>query len=129
MTTYRWLEQSEIELWVNPECARRGYAQLNINEATPTCRVYGAFWDDDLIEVFVFQLFPMLGPLIRMDHTFRDDGRTTRGLVEGMVDFLVNESAARAVMTVADSPFTERLCERFEMNRIEKPVYEYIRKP
>ena len=43
MIEFRWLEPAEIEQFVNPTCQQQGWAQLNISETTPTCRVLGAF--------------------------------------------------------------------------------------
>jgi len=123
--TYRWLEPAELDL-VNEACRKHGYAQLNINPDRPTARVLGAFWDEQLIEVFCFQLYPVLGPMLKVEPTFRDDGTTARTLAKIMHDFL-EEAQARGYLAIADSPMTERLCERYNMKRLESPVFEYVR--
>lgn len=124
--TYDWLTQGQIEELVNPVLALRGMALLNINEEAPTCRVLGAFWDGELVEVFAFQMYPILGPLLKILPEFRDNGETSRELARRMQTFL-EAVKARGFMAIADSPITERLCERFSMNRLSAPVYSYVR--
>ncbi len=122
MTEYRWLSNQEIADLVNPVLKLRGWAELNINEIQPTCRVLGAFIDGELVESFAFQLFPMLGPLIRHNNEVRDSGETSRGLVAVMGDF-IKSTNARDYMVVANSPMTVRLCERFGLKQLSDPVY------
>lgn len=121
--TFRWLENSEIDELVNPALEARGWAVLNVNEVRPTCRVLGAFLEDGtLIEIFACQLYPVLGPMLRMDSSIRDSGETSRQLATIMEDFL-KESDARDFMAIANSPMTVRLCERFGMKPVSVPVY------
>lgn len=119
----RWLTSEEILEHVNPALAAKGWAELNLE----TCRVLGAFAEDGhMVEFFVLQLFPLLGPLLRVDNEMSDAGETSRGLVTKMQEYLENEQA-RGFFAVADSPFTERLCRRFGMETIKSPVYGFVR--
>lgn len=121
--TFRWLTNEEIDDLANPAMVAQGWAALNINESNPTCRVLGAFADDGtLVEFFVLQLYPVLGPLLRTDKSSRDGGETSRTLASLMDDFLA-ESEARDFMVVANSPVSERLCARFGMEKLAVPVY------
>jgi len=124
---YRWLTPDEIVDTVNPALAAQRFAQLNVNTEQPTSRVLGAFWDGQLVEAFALQLYPVLGPIIRVDNTFRDGGETSRTLSTKMGEFF-EEVKVRGALCIADTPITERLCDRFGMKRVENPVYEYIRK-
>ena len=126
---YRWLEQTEIEELVNPEMERRGWSNLNTTAACPgcetpmpTCRVLGAFTDDGvLFETLTFQMYPMLGPLVK--HTeAADSGDVSRKLASVMYEFL-DTMNARDFMAVANSPVTARICERFGMKPVTVPVY------
>jgi hypothetical protein len=129
--SYRWLEPKEISDLVNPVLEARGWALLNVNEEIPTCRVLGA-WEEleevppNLLEVFVFQLYPLLGPLIKIDNSHRDSGEVSRTLAKGMEEFL-SEVQARGYLAIADSPITERLCKRFSMTKVESPVFNFSR--
>ena len=123
---FRWLEGDEIVNLVNPVMVARGWAALNVNEDQPTCRVLGAFDEERLVEVFAFQLYPVLGPLLKIDPDFQDSGKCARELADRMRAFM-NEVKARGCLAVADSPVTTRLCERFGMTPIGSPVYSYIR--
>lgn len=117
--TIRWLTDEEVLGIVNPACAQRGWAQQN----TGMCRVLGAFYESgELIEFFVLQMYPMLGPLLRLDNINVDGGEVTRELTKRMEEYLI-ETNARGYMTIADSPLTVRLCERFGMTRVESPVF------
>jgi len=122
--TYRWLNGDEIVTDVNPICARRGWALLNVNEAQPTCRVLGAFDGEELVGFMAFSLMPMLGSLwVQPDHR---DGTVSRELAVQMHQFL-QDADARGFIAVADHPVTERICERFGMARIESPVYSFAK--
>jgi len=127
MMEYRWLTDDEIEQEFNPACRAQGYAEMNINPERPTCRVLGAFWDGQLVEAFAFQMYPVLGPMLKVDSTFRDNGETSRTLAIKMEQFF-DEAQARACLTIADTPLTERLCERFGMERVTRPVYSFVRR-
>jgi hypothetical protein len=119
---YRWLEPKEIDELVNPEMERRGWAKLNVNEERPTCRVLGAFTDDGvLFETLTFQLYPLLGPLVKHTES-ADSGEVSRRLAAIMYDFLESMNA-RDFMAVANSPVTARICERFGMSPVTVPVY------
>lgn len=121
----RWLNSGEIVEKVNPALLQHGWPALNLE----TCRVMGAFNDDGkLVEFFVLQLFPMLGPLLRTDNVTRDAGETTRALVSEMQAYLEKEEA-RGFLAIADSPMTERLCRRFGMSKLESPVFGFVRVP
>lgn len=121
MTT-RWLKDAEIVKDVNPALALKGWAELNLE----TCRVLGAFDEEGrLLEVFVLQLFPLLGPLLRVDNEQRDGGGVTRQLVTAMQEYL-ESSEARGFMAVAESPVTQRLCQRFGMTPFSVPVYGFV---
>lgn len=115
---YRFLSEDEVITLVNPVLALRGWPQLN----TATARVLGAFDGGDLIETFTVQLMPMLGPMIKINNEHRDNGAVSRELAEKMSAYL-SENEARGYLTIADSPLTERLCERHGMKRVESPVF------
>jgi hypothetical protein len=121
VVSYRWLSNDEIEAWVNPVCAQRGWALLNINDAQPTCRVLGAFEDDVSFVGFIcLQFFPVLGPeWADADHR---DGHVSRDLAELMHSYMV-DSHARGALTVCESPVSERLAKRHGMTKVEHPVY------
>lgn len=118
----RWLSNEEIERLVNPTLRMQGWAELNIDDCRPTCKVLGAFIAGECIESFTLQLYPILGPLIRHDNTVRDSGETSRGLAIVMKRFL-DDLPARGYLAIANSPVTERLCKRYGMEKIEVPVY------
>ena len=120
----RWLQPAEIVEHVNPALARNGWAELNLD----TCRVLGSFDDDGLVEVLVLQLFPLLGPMLRLDNEKRDGGETTRELAEFMFVYLQKEQA-RGFFAIAESPFTKRICVRFGMKPLESPVYGFVNSP
>ena len=115
---FRWLTEEEVLSLVNPVLASRGWAELNVE----CCRVLGALQDGQLVEFFALQLFPLLGPLMRSDNTVRDDGATSRELARMMVEYLTAEQA-RGWIAIAESPVTERLCVRYDMKRVEHPVF------
>jgi hypothetical protein len=119
---YRWLTDEEIDAFVNPSLRARGMVELNINSAQPTCRVAGAFCDGVLLRAFCLQLFPILGPLVETDSTFRDNGDSTRGVVEFVEEFLKTVDA-RGWLAICDSPVSERLAKRHGMKKLESPVY------
>ncbi len=119
----RWLSSGEVVEHINPAMALRGWAELNLD----TCRVLAAFDEEGkIVEFFVLQLFPLLGPLLRVDNEARDAGDTTRSLVTKMQEYLEAEEA-RGFLAVADSPVTKRLCERFGMQKLKSPVYGFMR--
>lgn len=126
---YRWLEPKEIEELVNPVLKSHGWAELNVTACCsgcgaplPTNRVLGAFLEDGtLFETLTFQMFPMLGPMVKHTEAV-DSGEVSRQLAATMYDWL-NEAKARDFMAVANSPVVARICERFGMKRIEAPVY------
>ena len=119
----RWLESDEIESLVNPVLKLKGYAELNINEDQPTCRVLGAFLEDgSLVESFSMQLIPFLGPMLRHDNSIRDSGETSRQLATVMHDFL-KEVDAREFVVIANLPISARLAERFGMQEVTDPVF------
>ena len=126
---YRFLTDDEIEGLFNPACRAQGFAEMNINAdpQRPTCRVLGAFWDGVLVEGFALQLYPVLGPILKVNEAFADNGDTSRGLAAHMQEFL-EEGKARGYLTIADSPITYRLCKRFGMEEIKSPVFNYVRK-
>jgi len=126
MVVYRWLTNDEIVNEVNPICARRGWALLNVNDAQPTCRVLGAFdeFEGGLIGFMAFSLMPMIGSLwVQPDHR---DGTVSRELAVQMHQFL-KDADARGFIAVADHPVTSRICERFGMVKMEAPVYSFAR--
>lgn len=117
--TYRWLTNEEVLEIVNPELRKHGWAELN----TAIARVLGAFYQTgELVEFFVLQLYPMLGPLLRLDNINTDNGAVSRELARRMDEFMT-ESQARGCLTIADNPVTVRLCERYGMTRVESPVF------
>jgi hypothetical protein len=118
----RWLRNSEIEDFVNPALKAKGWAELNLD----TCRVMGAFADDGhLIEFLVIQLYPLLGPMLRVDNEHRDSGATSRALAEDMYAYLEREQA-RGFFAIAESPVTRKLCERYGMKPVAFPVYGFV---
>jgi len=120
---YRWLSNDEIEEWVQPVLRIRGWALLNINDTQPTCRVKGAFDGPELVGFIILQFFPLLGPeWVDNDHR---DGRVSRELAEQMHDYMV-EVGARGAITVAETPFAQRMAERHGMQKVEHPVYLWV---
>jgi hypothetical protein len=117
---YRELTNDEVIEWVNPVCIQRGWAELNTNPSQRTCYVIGAFDGIELVGFFAMQLHPFLGPLwTSPDHR---SGEVSRRLAEDMDKFMA-ACQARGVITIADSPVSARLCERYGMVKIESPVY------
>lgn len=119
---YEWLTDDQIEELVNPALQLRGMALLNINPSQPTCRVLGAWDNGNLIQFFAIQLFPILGPMVKMDNTHRDNGEVSRELATQM-HAMLDTADARGYLVVADNPVTGRLCERHGMQRVVSPVY------
>ena len=126
---FRWLEQDEILNLVNPALKAKGYAELGFNgscecgRALPTARVLGAFLDSgELIETFTLQMLAFLGPLLKHDTDIRDSGETSRQMATIMYDFLMS-AKARDFIVIANSPISRRLCERFQMKKVECPVF------
>jgi len=120
---YRWLEPDEIESIVNPICRLRGWAELNINPVRPTCRVLAAFEAEFCVAFLTLQMHPVLGPF--WSGMENSTGAVGRELADRMHEFLV-ESKARAVLTVCESPVSERLAKRHNMVPVEFPVYEWV---
>ncbi len=127
--TYRWLDTSEIETLVNPSLKSKGYAELGFNGSCecgrplPTSRVLGAFLESgELVETFTLQMMAFLGPLLKHDDSIRDSGETSRQLASIMFDFLMG-AKARDYIVIANSPVSRRLCERFNLKKVECPVF------
>lgn len=118
----RWLSKGEILEHVNPVMAAKGWAELNLE----SCRVLAAIDEVDghIIEFMVIQLFPLLGPMLRIDEA-KDSGATSRALAQQMYDYLLTENA-RGFLAIAESPFTKRICERFGMEPLDYPVYSFV---
>ncbi len=113
----RFLNESEILGIVNPLLIESQMSPLN----TDAARVLGVFEDGILLKSLTIQLYPFLGPLL--SHIpLKSDGAITRDLVQRMEDFL-KEQNARGMICIADSPFTERLCERYGMYHVDSPVF------
>jgi hypothetical protein len=120
---YRWLEMDEIEAIVNPICRERGWAELNLNPVQPTCRVLGAFEGEFCVAFLALQMHPVLGPFWSgLEHSA---GAVSRELADRMHEFLV-DTKARAVLTICESPVSERLAKRHDMLPVKFPVYEWI---
>lgn len=117
---YRWLSGNEILSLVNPACAARGWAELNVNDAQPTCRVLGAWSGERLVGWFAFQMYPLLGPMF-VEPEVRN-GKVSAVLAERMYDFLI-ESEARGYLVVCESPVSEVLARKFDMHKLAVPVY------
>ncbi len=117
---YRWLTGDEIVALVNPACAARGWAELNVNDAQPTCQVLGAWNAARLVGWFVFQLYPLLGPML-VEPEFRN-GQVSAELTARMYDFLTI-SEARGYLVVCESPASEVLARKHDMHKLESPVY------
>lgn len=112
----RWLSEDEIIDLVNPALKAKGWPMVN----TSACRVLGAFEGDRLQQFLVLQLIPSLGPMLRVEGS--DSGDTSRELAAQMFEYLIR-SDARGCLTIADSPATARLCERYHLKQIESPVF------
>lgn len=121
--TYRWLNSDEIVEWVNPECARKGWTQFNVNEDLPTCHVLGAFDGPELVGFFGFSLLPVLGPF--WTDSMHRDGSVSREMAERMHQFMT-EVQCRGAILIADSPVTERLAERHGLERVKSPVFLWV---
>lgn len=112
----------EILEHVNPALKRKGWAELNLD----TCRVLASIDEEgNIVEFFPIQLFPLLGPMLRVDNEKRDAGETTRALAAEMYEYLIAEKA-RGFLAIAESPITQRLCERFGMTKVRHPVFEFV---
>lgn len=117
--TYRELTPEEVVELVNPVMRDAGYAELS----TIACRVWGAFSEDGkLVEHFVMQLIPMLGPMQRLSGS--DNGTDSRALA-ALAEKFIKDSNVRGCIAIADSPVTERLCQRFGMELLKQPVYHF----
>jgi hypothetical protein len=121
----RWLTNEEIELWVQPVLAQRGWALLNISDSQPTCRVLAAFDGPKFISFMVLQLFPVLGPAWADDD--HRDGVISRVLADRMHEYLVNVRA-RGAVTICENLVSARLAERHGMKQITDPVYLWVGK-
>lgn len=120
---FQWLNNEQIETLVNPHLKDHGWAELNINEERPTCRVIGAFLENGtLVESLTIQLYPVVGPMLKHDKTIRDSGETSRALATIVADFLTN-TEARDCLVIAEEVLTERLCKRLGLTRLASPVY------
>lgn len=118
----RFLSEEEVNELVNPVLQFQGKSMLNARLSV----VAGAFdANGKLVETFTVQLYPMLGPLVKHDAFSRDNGQTTRDLVSFMDDYL-NSADVRGYLTIAESPVTERLCERYGMQRVTHPVFIHV---
>ena len=118
--TYRWLSDAEIADWVNPECSRKGWVQFNVNPDTPTCRVLGAFDGVEMVGFFGFSLIPHLGPMwVQPDYR---SGAVSFGMAEEMAKFM-HEVNSRGALMVADNPATERMAQKFGLERVTSPVF------
>lgn len=120
---FRWLTVNEIEMFVNPVCRQRGWAELNLNESQPTCRVLGKWEGVELVAWLALQMFPVIGPAYA-DPTHRD-GTVSRQLADHMHEFL-ESVACRGALTVCESVVAERLAERHGMTRVKEPVYSWV---
>jgi hypothetical protein len=117
--TYRFLTNDEVQNVLNPALAMRGFPMLNVDAS----HVAGAFDDSGaLVDTLTLQLFPVLGPMLRLDNEKRDAGETSRALVDFMAAFM-RQHETRGLLCIADSPFTERLCARYGMQKVESPVF------
>lgn len=131
MTT-RWLTIDEIEKWVNPVLAERGWAQLNLNEEHPTCRVLGALVEvsvggGGILQGFnVIQLYPMVGPLL-VDPKFMT-GHVSERLATEMQKYLADEGV-RGYLAMCENHRSEQLCRSRGMTKIDMPVYSFVSKP
>lgn len=117
MLTYRFLTEEEIDEQINPIHRQQGWAELN----TSLAKVMGAWIGDRLIRALTLQLFPMVGPLVA-DPAYIDNGEASRGVAVEMEAYLKSRDT-RGWLVIANSPVTERLCERFGMEKLEVPVY------
>lgn len=120
MTEYRWLEPAEIEV-ANAAFRHQGWAELNPDAS----RALGAFIDGALVEVLALQLFPILGPMLKVDNTVNDPA-ISRKLAD-MMDAFLRSNDARGWLAIADSPVVARLCERYGMKQVSSTVYMAVK--
>lgn len=120
---YRWLTIDEIEKWVNPECERHRWAQLNLSESPRTCVVLGAFDGEKCVGFGCIQFMPYLGPEL-VSEGYRN-GVVSREIADRLAHFLV-DSQARGCLVVAGSHATERMAQSHGMNPLEYPVYLWV---
>lgn len=97
--------------------AARGAVSLN----KLTTRILFA-WSKtgELIGFNVLQLFPFVGPLF-VSPSARGTG-VAEELVDEMMRFLA-QANARGFLVIAQSPHTERLCKKLNMQQTDGPVY------
>jgi hypothetical protein len=111
----RWLTPDELAL-LDPILESNGWASLN----GQTCQVRAAFDEDKLVGFFTLQQYPVLGPLW-VDSKYRGSGLPEQ-LASDMREFLV-DIKIRGFLVIADSIFTELLCQKFGMKLVNHPVY------
>jgi hypothetical protein len=97
--------------------ATRGWMSLN-RETTPCISL--AEDTDGLAGFFIVQFVPHAGPMwVRPKLR---GGEVPYKLVEHMCELL---KGARGVVIVADSPWTAKMCEALNMQRVTSPVYVF----
>jgi len=115
MIEFRWLDWEDLKL-LDVVLESKGIASLN----QATSRGLGIFDGEQLVGFCVLQLFPLLGPLW-LDPTYRGQGLAEQ-VADKILEFL-NETNARGYIAIADSPHTNKLCERIGMHKLDSPVF------
>ena|ERR1035437_8347136 len=120
---YRWVDgpTATAEDWDRVESILAARGWMSLNRATSRILIAEAPGPDGRLLAFVvFQLIPHLEPLW-IAPSVRGTGLAEE-LSDRIIRFMV-ENGARGWISVADSPFAEKLCEREGMVRVSSPVY------
>jgi len=120
--TYRWInfwEATPAEVaQIDAITRQHKWMKFNLN----TTRLCVAEHHGRIIAFSAFQMTPYVGPLY-VNKYYRGYGVAEK-LADDTMEFLQGIEA-RGWLVIADSPFTERICEDRKMTKVESPVYVY----
>lgn len=115
MIETKWLTHNELDV-LEHVIKERGWTPLNKANAIAVAK----FEDGKLLSFIVLRQMPLVGPFW-VDTEHRGSGLSHETVGE-MATFLIDNNVG-SYMTVADSPFSEKLCEFHGMEKIASPVY------
>ncbi len=117
--TLKWLEGDDL-LVLDPILIAKEWASLN----KVLSRALVAYDENNHIIGFeVFECLPHVGPLW-VDPEWRGSG-ITEEMTEQMMQFL-RANSVRGFMLVAESVFASKLAEKYNMRKLDDPVYVKI---